>query len=77
MRRIRITLDDESLRRLDSHPEVRRHGRSSVFREAAREWLREKEGQSITARYRIGYRMEPKVEEELAGWADSGVRPEE
>lgn len=48
-----------------------------MLHEAAREWLRERETQSIAARYRVGYRMEPKVEEELAGWADAGVRPEE
>lgn len=77
MSRIRITIAGALLRRLDSHPEVRARGRSAVLREALLAWLREKETESIDARYRAGYRMEPKVEEELAGWADEGVWPEE
>lgn len=70
-------MDEALLRWLDSRPEVRAEGRSSVLREAVRAWLRKKEAESIDARYRAGYRMEPKIEEELAGWADAGVWPEE
>lgn len=70
-------MDEALLQRLDRQPEVRAQGRSSVLREAVREWLRKKEARSIAARYRAGYRIEPKVEEELAGWADEGVWPEE
>lgn len=70
-------MDETLLRRLDSRPEVRAQGRSRVLREAVKAWLRKKEAESIDARYRAGYRIEPKIEVELAGWADEGVWPEE
>lgn len=76
MRRIRITMEEALLKQLDSRPEVRAQGRSSVICEAVRVWLREKETLSIDARHRAGYRIEPKIEEELAGWTDEGVWPE-
>ncbi len=69
-------MEEALLKQLDRRPEVRAQGRSGVIGEAVRVWLREQETQSIAARYRAGDRIEPKIEEELAGWTDEGVWPE-
>lgn len=74
MKAIQITIDEELLRRLERDPEVKRAGRSAVFREAVREWLRRRRHSSIAAAYKRGYATKPT---ELSGWAGAEAWPEE
>jgi len=74
MKAVQITLDERLLAELDADDEVKRDGRSAVLRRAALEYLRRKRRQSIKDAYRRGYRSGA---EDLSGWAEEGVWPEE
>ncbi len=77
MKAIQVTLDEALLERLDQRPEVREKGRSAVLREAVAGYLAHKEDEDIARRYEEGYRKNPPGEDELAGWTDEGVWPQD
>ena len=77
MKAIQITVDDSLLARLDRDPEVKRLGRSAVFRRAVDAYLRERRRREIAAAYRRGYAKNPDLGPEWEGWTDEGVWPEE
>ena len=76
MKAIQITVDDALLARLDADEEVRREGRSAVFRRAADEYLRKRRRRAIADQYARAYGASPDLGTELAGWEDEGAWPE-
>jgi metal-responsive CopG/Arc/MetJ family transcriptional regulator len=77
MKAIQITVDDGLLARIDRDPEVRRSGRSAVFRRAMEAYLRDRRRREIAAAYRRGYAKNPGLGPEWEGWTNEGVWPEE
>jgi metal-responsive CopG/Arc/MetJ family transcriptional regulator len=75
MKAIQITIDESLLARLDEDPEVKRDGRSAVFRRAAAEYLRRRRDRSIAEAYRRGYSKAPPTD--LAHWVGEGSWPED
>lgn len=74
MRAIQITIDEALLKRLDRDPDVKKEGRSAIFRLALTDWLKQRRRRSIRDAYQRGYATR---HDELAGWAGSGTWPEE
>jgi metal-responsive CopG/Arc/MetJ family transcriptional regulator len=77
MKAIQITVDDRLLARLDHDPEVKRLGRSAVFRAAVEAYLQARRRQHIDSAYRRGYGKDRGLGREWDGWAEEGVWPEE
>ena len=75
MKAIRVTFDEELIKRLDRHPTVRERGRSAVLREAAVSYLERQDAKEIARRYRAGYRDTTGLDDELEGWAAEGAWP--
>lgn len=76
MKAIQVTFDEALLDKLNHYPEVQERGRSAVLREAVAEYLKRKDSEDVTRRYRAGYRDAAKLNDELGGWAGEGVWPE-
>ncbi len=75
MKAIQITVDDRLLARLDRDPEVKRLGRSAVFRRAVEVYLRDRRKTAIADAYRQAYgrRGAPR---DLDAWTEEGAWPE-
>lgn len=76
MKAIQITVDDALLARLDADEEVRREGRSAVFRRAADEYLRRRRRRAIAEQYARAYGASPDLGVEFSGWEDEGAWPD-
>ena len=76
MKAIQITIDDRLLARLDADPEVKRLGRSAVFRRAVEAYLSRTRRRTIADAYRRAYGTPPASDDEFDGWEDEGVWPE-
>jgi metal-responsive CopG/Arc/MetJ family transcriptional regulator len=74
MKAIQISFDEELLKRLDKDEEVKKDGRSAVFRRAVLMYLRQKRRKRITEAYGRAYRAG--TPPELVGWGDAGTWPE-
>ena len=77
MKTIRVEFDEAILERFDRHPAVRERGRSAVLQEAMGAYLTEANNDYVAERYRAGYRSAPPIDDELEGWADQAVWPED
>jgi metal-responsive CopG/Arc/MetJ family transcriptional regulator len=77
MKAIQITVDERLLARLDRDPEVKRSGRSAVFRRAVEAYLRARRKREIAEAYRRGYAKDRGLGPEWEGWAEEGVWPED
>jgi predicted transcriptional regulator len=75
MKAIQITVDDALLARLDADAEVRREGRSAVFRRAVDEYLRRRRKRAIAQQYADAYGGTG-FGPEFDGWEDEGQWPE-
>lgn len=76
MKAIQITVDDTLLAQLDADPEVKRLGRSAVFRRAVEAYLCQRRKRAIGDAYRRAYGKHDGPVTELEGWSDEGVWPE-
>jgi metal-responsive CopG/Arc/MetJ family transcriptional regulator len=76
MKAIQITIDDRLLARLDADPEVKRLGRSAVFRRAVEAYLSQLRRSSVADAYRRAYGGQARAADELDGWDEEGVWPE-
>jgi len=76
MKAIQITVDEELLRRMDADAEVRRDGRSAVFRRAVDEYLRKCRADTIREQYRQAYGNGQGLGDEFAGWEDQAKWPD-
>lgn len=76
MKAIQITVDDRLLARVDRHPDVKRLGRSALFRRAVEAYLREYRRTEIADAYRRAYgHGTGKKDADLADWAQEGAWP--
>ena len=78
MKTIRVEFDEAVLERFDRHPTVRERGRSAVLQEAASAYLMGADNDNnVAERYRAGYLNAPKINDELKGWSNQAVWPED
>lgn len=77
MKPVQVMFDEELLKRLAESDEVRQRGRSEVVRRAVDDYLRRREQEDIANRYRDAYSDTRSLGEELEGWTDEGVWPDE
>ena len=75
MKAIQITVDEDLLAELEAAEEVRKRGRSAVFRQAVREYLRRSRRAAIESQYRRAYGTKPGLGDEFEGWQDEGEWP--
>lgn len=75
MKPVQVLFDEALLSELDDDERVRRKGRSSVLRELAAAYLKERRLRLLEAQYRTGYGAG--VCEDLAGWGEEGEWPDE
>ena len=65
MKAVQFTIDDELLRRIDSHATTKKQGRSAFLRAAAIEYLRRQRSKDIREAYRAGYEKHPPAPDEF------------
>ena len=70
-------VDERLLARLDKDPDVKRLGRSAIFRQAIDTYLQQRRRREIGDAYRRAYRSSGPPAAELAGWGEEGVWPSE
>ncbi len=77
MKAIQITVDEALLSRLDADPEVKRVGRSEVFRRAAQQYLHGRRRRVIAEAYGRAYGSKTAgLGDDFAGWEAEGSWPE-
>lgn len=76
MKAIQITVDDSLLAKLDADPEVKRSGRSAVFRRAVEDYLRRRRRDAVAGAYEAAYKSPSGLGGEWAGWEEEGAWPE-
>lgn len=76
MKAIQISMDEALLARLDADEEVKRDGRSAVFRRAVSEYLRNRRDNEIREGYRAAYGQSPGLGKEFDGWESQGSWPD-
>ena len=76
MKAIQITVDARLLARLDADPEVKRSGRSALFRRAVEDYLRRRRRRDIADAYRAAYGSKIGLSREWEGWDKEGAWPE-
>jgi metal-responsive CopG/Arc/MetJ family transcriptional regulator len=77
MKAIKITIDSNLLSELDATEEVRKEGRSAVFRRALADYLRRRRREAIAATYARAYRRSGALSHEFEGWEREGQWPPE
>jgi metal-responsive CopG/Arc/MetJ family transcriptional regulator len=77
MKPIQIMVDPELLSDLDATEEVRREGRSAVFRRAISEYLERRRRQQIRDQYRRAYGTGAALGNDFEGWEEQGSWPDE
>lgn len=69
-------MDDDLLSAIDKDDDVRKHGRSAVFRQLAAEYVKRKKEEEIESLYIQAYRDEKAgLGDEFGGWEREGVWP--
>ena len=76
MKAIQISVDEVLLAKLDADDEVKRDGRSAVFRRAADEYLRRRRRRLIADQYAKAYGSDRGLGDEFGGWEDEGAWPD-
>ena len=76
MKAIQTTVDTRLLARLDADPEVKRSGRSALFRRAVEDYLRRRRRRDIADAYRAAYGSKTGLSHEWEGWDEEGAWPE-
>jgi metal-responsive CopG/Arc/MetJ family transcriptional regulator len=69
--------DEKLLAELDADEEVQKRGRSAVLRAATAAYLHRRRAAQIARAYRRGYRGSADATEDLEGWSEQAVWPDE
>lgn len=77
MKPVQVLIDEDLLADLDADEKVRSEGRSKVMRRLIASYLESRREARLDAQYAQGYGDQPRVSEELEGWAEEGSWPEE
>jgi len=78
MKPIQIMMDKKMLDELDADEEVRRLGRSAVFRRMAAEYIEHHRRRTISSMYRQAYGKDSEgLGKEFNGWENEGRWPSE
>jgi len=77
MKPVQVLFDEELLAELDADEQVQKVGRSRVLRQLAASYLKRRHEADLDARYVAGYGEDSRVSEELQGWDEEGVWPDE
>ena len=78
MKPIQIMMDEKLLAQLDADGEVRRVGRSAVFRKIVAEYLKYRQHQEIARKYRQAYASnDAGLGAEFDEWENQGIWPKE
>ena len=77
MKTIQITIDEKLLAALDADEEVKKLGRSALFRKIAAEFLESRHRTGISSSYRKAYGDGSGLGTEFAGWEGEGTWPAE
>ncbi len=78
MKPIQIMMDEKLLDELDADEEVRRLGRSAVFRRMAAEYIELQRRRTISIMYRQAYGKDSEgLGKEFNGWENEGRWPSE
>jgi len=77
MKAVQFTIDDDLLRRIDSHPATKKMGRSAFLRAAAIDYLRRQRSKDIGEAYRQGYARHPPTDDEFLVPPGAQAWPEE
>jgi metal-responsive CopG/Arc/MetJ family transcriptional regulator len=78
MKPIQIMMDEELLDELDAEEEVRRLGRSALFRKLAAEYIEHRRRKTISSMYRQAYgEHRHGLGKEFDGWENEGRWPSE
>ena len=78
MKPIQIMMDEKLLAELDADEEVRRLGRSAVFRRMAAEYIEHHRRRTISSMYRQAYGKDSEgLGKEFNGWENEGRWPSE
>lgn len=77
MKPVQVLFDEELLAELDADEQVQKVGRSRVLRQLAASYLKRCREAGVDARYVAGYGEGPRVAEELEGWEEEGVWPDD
>lgn len=75
MKAIQFTIDERLLRRLDSHAEAARRGRSAVIRDAIAEYLRSRRKDLVREQYEQAYGSGGWIDDDFPGWTEEGEWP--
>lgn len=59
MKTVSIALDEQLLEQIDAVAQVRRHKRSEILCEAARQWLKQQRRKALVKQDRSGSRKQP------------------
>ena len=76
MKAIQISIDERLLSQLDEDEEVKKDGRSAVFRRAVAAYLKEKREREISRRYAEAYGGGEGLGDEFEGWEEQGQWPD-
>jgi len=77
MKTIQITIDEKLLSALDADEEVKKLGRSALFRKIVAEFLESRRRTGISSRYRTAYGDGGGLGQEFAGWERESTWPAE
>jgi len=77
MKPVQVLFDEELLAELDADEQVQKVGRSRVLRQLAASYLKRRHEADLDARYTKGYGEDARVSEELQGWDEEGVWPDD
>ena len=75
MKTIQITIDPELLDQIDNDDETKKIGRSAFLRAAVRYYLEHTRRKAISEKYRSGYSLGLKRDNDLLIWEDEQVWP--
>jgi metal-responsive CopG/Arc/MetJ family transcriptional regulator len=76
MKAVQVMMDEELLREIDADAQVRKSGRSALFRRLAADYLAGRRRIAVAERYRAAYGAGEGLGGGFEGWEEEGAWPE-